>query len=128
MPARNSRSSGRQGAKVTPQFPIRMAGYASRNKESQAVAQKLWAKALAIGDDRQDPAVLITVDNCVVPAELTEEWYDYVFVRDNVKGRMHEHWHHSGGCRSWLVVDRDTATHEIFAVTTARDYAEKGKL
>ena len=30
-----------------------------------------------------------------------------------------------GGCRSWLVVDRDTQTHEIFAVTTARDFARK---
>ena len=57
-----------------------------------------------------------------------DEWFDYVYLRDNIKGRMHESWHHSGGCRSWLVVDRDTATHEIFGVTTATAYAREGKI
>ena len=38
-----------------------------------------------------------------------DQWFDYVYLRDNPKGRMHEYWHHSGGCRSWLVVERDTA-------------------
>ncbi len=60
--------------------------------------------------------------------DTMDEWFDYVYIRDNLKGRMHEHWHHSGGCRSWLVVDRDTETHEIFGVTTARDYNAKGKV
>jgi methylglutamate dehydrogenase subunit B len=50
-----------------------------------------------------------------------EAWYDYVYLRDNLKGRMSEHWHHAGGCRSWLIVERDNATHEIFAVTPARE-------
>ena len=50
-----------------------------------------------------------------------DAWYDYVYLRDNVKGRMREHWHHSGGCRSWMVVERDNATHEVFAVEAARD-------
>ena len=27
---------------------------------------------------------------------------------------MREYWHHGGGCRAWLVVDRDTLTHEIY--------------
>ncbi len=66
------------------------------------------------------------------PSSLDEtsmdEWFDYVYIRDNVKGRMHEYWHHDGGCRSWLVVDRDTQSHEIFGVTTARDYAKRGKI
>jgi len=58
---------------VTPKGPIRLNGYAVRKTESIGVAQKLWAKALAIGADVQDPAVLITVDNCVVPGKLTDE-------------------------------------------------------
>jgi len=58
---------------ITPEGPIRLNGYAVRKTESTGVAQKLWAKALAIGTDSQGPAVLITVDNCVVPAELTEK-------------------------------------------------------
>ena len=53
-----------------------------------------------------------------------DQWFDYVYLRDNPKGRFQEYWHHGGGCRSWLVVDRDTQTHEIFAVTTARDFAQ----
>ena len=58
---------------VTPEGPIRLNGYAVRKTESTGVAQRLWAKALAIGSDQQGPAVLVTVDNCIVPAALTEE-------------------------------------------------------
>ena len=59
---------------------------------------------------------------------MTREWFDYVFARDNVKGRTHEHWHHSGGCRAWLVVERDTQSHEVYGVTTATEYLRKGKV
>ncbi len=58
---------------VTPEGPIRLNGYAVRKTESIGITQKLWAKALAIGGDRDGPAVLITVDNCVVPAALVDE-------------------------------------------------------
>jgi methylglutamate dehydrogenase subunit B len=54
-----------------------------------------------------------------------EAWYEYVFVRDNPKGRIREYVHHAGGCRAWLVVNRDTVTHEIFSTMTARDWAKK---
>jgi sarcosine oxidase subunit delta len=40
---------------------------------------------------------------------------------------MHEYWHHGGGCRSWLVVERDTATHEIFSAMSARNWAGRRK-
>ena len=36
------------------------------------------------------------------------------------RGRHREYWHHSGGCRAWLVVERDTLTHEIVAVDLRR--------
>ncbi|MET3580164.1 sarcosine oxidase subunit delta [Mesorhizobium robiniae] len=49
-------------------------------------------------------------------------WFDYVFLRDNPRGRYDEYWHHSSGCRRWLVVTRDTASHEIAA---CRDVAGK---
>ena len=58
---------------ITPEGPIRMAGYGDRRTESEGVAQRLWAKALAIGDDESGPAVLVTVENCGVPASVTEE-------------------------------------------------------
>ena len=42
-----------------------------------------------------------------------ETWIDYVYLRENPAGRHKEHWHHTGGCRSWLVVTRDTVSHKI---------------
>jgi len=57
---------------ITPDHPVRLAGYAARKTESEGVAQPLWAKALAIGDDRTGPAVLVTVDSIGVPAWIVE--------------------------------------------------------
>ena len=47
-------------------------------------------------------------------------WSDYVFQRVNTAGPHREYWQHAGGCRSHLVVVRDTTTHEIRSVTYAR--------
>lgn len=55
-----------------------------------------------------------------------ERWYDYVFLRDNPRGTTREFWHHVHGCRQWLVVERDTLSHEIGAVLPARDAAGGG--
>ena len=57
------------------------------------------------------------------PASM-EQWYDYVYLRDNPRGRFAEFAHHSGGCRAWLVVTRNTETHEVYGAVTARDYAK----
>lgn len=56
-----------------------------------------------------------------------DEWYAYVYERDNPRGRLSEYWHHGGGCRSWLIVERDTSTHEVFAVTLASAAKSKKK-
>ncbi|MES0003095.1 sarcosine oxidase subunit delta [Mesorhizobium sp. M0051] len=50
-------------------------------------------------------------------------WHDYVFIRDNLRGPHKEYWHHVSGCRQWIVVDRDTLTHEIFGSALAREVA-----
>jgi len=34
-------------------------------------------------------------------------------LRDNPSGLHQEYWYHGGGCRSWLVVTRNTRTHDI---------------
>ncbi|GBU18759.1 MULTISPECIES: sarcosine oxidase subunit delta [Methylobacterium] len=47
--------------------------------------------------------------------------HDYVYLRDNRAGVHRELWYHGAGCRSWLVVTRDTRTHEISDVTSARE-------
>lgn len=46
------------------------------------------------------------------------EWADYLFTRDNPKGWVRERWLHAYGCRQWLILVRNTVTHEIR--TTAR--------
>ena len=33
---------------------------------------------------------------------------EYIYMRNNPRGRHYEFWHHEGGCRRWLVVERDT--------------------
>jgi len=49
-------------AKITPEGPIRMAGYGSRNKPSEGVLADLFAKAMAIEDAEGERAVLLTSD------------------------------------------------------------------
>ena len=49
-----------------------------------------------------------------------ERWYAYVFLRDNPRGPNREFWHHLHGCRQWLVLERDTLTHVITSVRSAR--------
>lgn len=56
-----------------------------------------------------------------------EAWYEFVFLRDNPRGRHKEFWHHVNGCRQWLRVERDTLTHEIFSVEPARDSGKQKK-
>jgi hypothetical protein len=58
---------------ITPEYPIRLTGYASRQKESEGVAQHLYARALAFGSDSEKPALLITVENCGIPVALRDE-------------------------------------------------------
>ena len=48
-----------------------------------------------------------------------EEWHDAVFLRENVRGMQSETWQHVSGCRMWLVIERDTMTHEIASVRPA---------
>lgn len=47
-------------------------------------------------------------------------FYEAVYLRDNPMGRHMEYWYHGGGCRSWLIVTRDTVTHEVFGAELAR--------
>ncbi|MDR3636947.1 MAG: neutral/alkaline non-lysosomal ceramidase N-terminal domain-containing protein [Isosphaeraceae bacterium] len=55
---------------ITPGYPIRLNGYGGRKTESEGVASRLKARALAIGEPA---AVLLAVDNVGVPARVTEE-------------------------------------------------------
>lgn len=63
--------------------------------------------------DRPDPEA----------ANAAEAFYDYGYLRDNPAGEHQELWFHEAGDRSWLVVTRNTVTHEISKVEMARDVA-----
>jgi putative membrane-bound dehydrogenase-like protein len=56
---------------ITPDYPVRMQGYAVRKTEATNAAQAVWAKALAIGD--KEPAIFLTVDNCGIQATMVDE-------------------------------------------------------
>lgn len=50
-------------------------------------------------------------------------FFDYLYLRDNPAGLHRELWFHEQGDRSWLIVTRNTVTHEIAGVELARDAA-----
>jgi sarcosine oxidase subunit delta len=53
----------------------------------------------------------------------TEAFHDYLYLRENPAGEHRELWFHEQGDRSWLVVTRNTLTHEITNVEFATDVA-----
>jgi hypothetical protein len=57
---------------ITPSEPIWLSGYGSRNKPSEGVDARLFAKALAIEDATGARSVLVTMDLIGFPAEFTE--------------------------------------------------------
>ena len=52
-----------------------------------------------------------------------QDFHDYLYLRDNPAGEHRELWFHEHGDRSWLVVTRNTLTHDISRVELARDMA-----
>jgi neutral ceramidase len=70
--------AGAAAIDITPDGPVWMAGYGSRNKPSEGVAQRIHAKALAIEDNGNGRMVIVTMDLIGVPRE----------VRDGVERRV----------------------------------------
>ncbi|MCI0746754.1 MAG: neutral/alkaline non-lysosomal ceramidase N-terminal domain-containing protein [Verrucomicrobia subdivision 3 bacterium] len=56
---------------ITPDYPVRMTGYAVRKTEATNAAQRIWAKALAIGE--KEPALFLTVDNCGIQGTMVDD-------------------------------------------------------
>ncbi len=53
-------------------------------------------------------------------SDAVDQWTDYVYLRDNPRGAHVEYWQHVHGCREWLIVERDTLSHDIRSVVLAR--------
>ena len=54
-----------------------------------------------------------------------EKLYEDLYLRNNVAGIHKELWFHQHGDRSWLVVTRNTISHEITKVELAADISKK---
>ena len=59
--------------------------------------------------------------NRPAPEAPAQAWDDYLHNRDNPAGVTRDLWYHDLGCSSWLVVTRNTVTHEILAVEAVAD-------
>ena len=51
-------------------------------------------------------------------------WNDYIHLRENPAGVTRDLWYHGSGCTGWLVVTRNTVTHEVLGAEMA---SEAGK-
>jgi len=66
---------------ITPEEPIWMAGYASRDHPSDSILADLWVKVLAIEDDKGKKAVLITTDLLGIPKKMSDRIRNQLAVR-----------------------------------------------
>ena len=53
--------------------------------------------------------------------DAVERFTAYLYQRDNTAGTHRDFWYHKAGCHAWLVVTRNTLTHDILAVESAKD-------
>jgi len=84
--AADSRQVGAASVDITPDYPVRLSGYGGRRLPNTGISQHIYAKALAIGSDEEGPAVLVTVDNCGVPASMRGEVLRRLGTKSQVSG------------------------------------------
>jgi neutral ceramidase len=77
--------AGLAAVKITPEAPIRLAGYAQRNRPSEGVAADLYAKVLALSDSRGERAVWITTDLIGLRGAVAEQILGRVMERTGLK-------------------------------------------
>lgn len=53
--------------------------------------------------------------------DAAKRFHHYLHIRDNVRGAHEEFWYHAYGCRSWLLVTRNTETHAVIDVRLASE-------
>lgn len=64
--------AGSAFARITPDKPMWMAGYAARNKPSEGVASDLYAKAVVLEDGQGHKTAIVTMDLISVQRELRD--------------------------------------------------------
>jgi len=68
-------------AVITPQEPIWMAGYGSRDHPSEGTLVDLWAKVLAIEDAKGKKVVLVTTDILGFPKKMSDRIRDQLAIK-----------------------------------------------
>lgn len=58
---------------ITPQTPVWMAGYSSRTRPAEGVAQDLYAKALALEEPSGERLIMVTTDLLGLPAHVSKK-------------------------------------------------------
>ena len=57
------------------------------------------------------------------PDAGADVWDNYLHLRENPAGVTRDLWYHEGGCGAWLMVTRNTVTHEVISTALARGSA-----
>ena len=79
---------GTARAKITPQEPLWLAGYASRTHAADGKLHDLWAKVLVLEAADGTRAVLVTSDLLGFPKSISEAIYARVHERDGLERRQ----------------------------------------
>ncbi|MBM4087840.1 MAG: hypothetical protein FJ276_00205 [Planctomycetes bacterium] len=120
-------------AKITPDEPIRMAGYASRTRPSEGVLAELYAKAMAFEDGRGERAVLITADVIGFNAKVADLICDGIMKKTSLQRRqiqLNPSHTHTGpviglpGATGYDLADEEAACVHRFTVRLADQLAE----
>lgn len=77
--------AGFAAVKITPERPVAMAGYASRDRPSEGVAADLYAKVLVLADTTGERAVWITTDLIGLRGAVTEVLFRRIMERTGLK-------------------------------------------
>jgi neutral ceramidase len=64
--------AGTARAKITPEVPFWLSGFAARTHAGTSVRQDLWAKALALEDGKGGRIVIVTTDLIGLPPEVSD--------------------------------------------------------
>ncbi|HJZ58628.1 MAG TPA: neutral/alkaline non-lysosomal ceramidase N-terminal domain-containing protein [Gemmataceae bacterium] len=116
--------------KITPERPVPMSGYASRNKLSEGVAADLYVKAMVLEDRDGHRAVIVTSDLLGFPAAVAEPTCERIEKKTGLKREqilLNSSHTHSGPTVSLRVPPKDApgAGEGERAVEYTRDLQDK---
>src|SRR5579875_996393 len=104
--------------KITPERPVFLAGYASRNKPFTKVEADLYAKALALEDKQGQRVVLVTSDLIGFPAAVAEPICQRLHDKTGLKREqilLNSSHAHTGPMLMLRVPERDSGTERLSA-------------